>query len=348
MPSGVLAGVPIGVKAVEGLGAEQTRRMVAAGCVPIGLTSVPGKGTSWQTWGWTANGATRNPWCAEVTAGGSSAGSAAAVAAGIVPLATGSDGAGSVRIPAAWCGVVGLKLTTGRLAPRDRAGLTAPGPIARTVADVAAAFDALADTRTALDPFPRRLRAGWSTTLGFAHCDPEVAAVARAAAEALSDTLDLHPTPLRLTDPASTWTALRSRPSAAPAPPPVPPASPAVRADGQATPEQGAASPHPSAAPVRGVNDGRLADFFRAADVLVTPTVPYPPHGHDGPGERMNVALTWAFNLSGHPAITVPAGFTADGLPVGLQLVARHGEEATLLRVAADAERRLPWPFWRP
>ncbi|WP_285639409.1 amidase family protein [Lentzea sp. NBRC 102530] len=77
-----------------------------------------------------------------------------------------------------------------------------------------------------------------------------------------------------------------------------------------------------------------LDALFETADVLLTPTTPGPPHGHDGPGERINTALTWAFNLSGHPAISVPAGFDADGLPIGLQAVARHGREVDLVAVA--------------
>jgi amidase len=90
---------------------------------------------------------------------------------------------------------------------------------------------------------------------------------------------------------------------------------------------------------LRQENNRRLAEVFGRVDVLVTPTTPAGPHGHDGPGPAMNVSLTWAFNLSGHPAVTVPAGFSVDGTPVGMQLVARPGEEETLLRIAAAAER---------
>lgn len=133
-----LAGVPIGVKGRNGRRTAAARALVAAGCVPVGATSVPGPGTPWQTWGQGSGGRTVNPWRADRTPGGSSAGSAAAVAAGLVPMATGSDGAGSVRIPAAWCGVVGLKTTNGHLPSPDRTGLAAPGVLTRHASDATA------------------------------------------------------------------------------------------------------------------------------------------------------------------------------------------------------------------
>nr|WP_245744311.1 amidase family protein [Lentzea fradiae] len=77
-----------------------------------------------------------------------------------------------------------------------------------------------------------------------------------------------------------------------------------------------------------------LDELFETTDLLLTPATPGPPHGHDGPGARVNTALTWAFNLSGHPAISIPAGFDSAGLPVGLQAVARHGREADLVAAA--------------
>jgi amidase len=307
-----LAGVPLGVKASEGLGSVQARRLVAAGCIPVGATSVP-RGTSWQTWGYTDRGPTANPWRPDRTPGGSSAGSAAAVAAGLVPLATGNDGAGSLRIPAAWCGIVGVKLTNGLMPARDRAQLNASGPLARTVADAAAYLDAVLGTGLLSNASAGPLlpvRAIWSSTLGYADTDPALAAVARAAADRLvtAGVLQWIDHDVLLHDPQGAWHALR----------------------------QGLPA---SAAPLRIHNDRQLAAAFALADVIITPTTPVSAHGHDGPGDAMSVSLTWAFNLSGHPAISVPAGLGADGVPVGMQIIGRHHHEATLIQIAAAAKQ---------
>ncbi|MGW1952304.1 amidase [Streptomyces sp. NPDC001920] len=349
-----LAGVPIGVKGRHG--SRTAGPLLAAGCVAVGATSVPGPGTPWQTWGLGRHGRTVNPWRHDRTPGGSSAGSAAAVAAGLVPLATGSDGAGSVRIPAAWCGVVGLKVTNGRLPSTDRTGLMAPGVLARRVRDAAAYWQVMSEARPEGEPEPgtspgarqgHALRAGqdgvpgghrhgagapseapgeyavstavWSPDLGFDSPDPAVVAVARFAAARLADAGTLRLVrpdgPLRLHDPAPAWLSLR-------------------------TPGADTAPAHR----IRAANDSRLAALFADADLLLTPTAPTGPHGHAGPGDRYSTALTWAFNLSGHPAISIPAGLGPDGCPVGLQLVARHGAESLLLRVAQEAERQIgPW-----
>lgn len=312
-----LAGVPIAVKASEGAGSPQNRRLVAAGCVPIGATSVPGSGTGWQTYGSTGRGPTLNPLNAAWSPGGSSAGAGAAVGAGLVPLATGSDGAGSVRIPAAWCGAVGFKPTNGLLPARDRAGLNSPGVIVRDPADAMAYLRAAAPVAAAA-PAPATtagtLRVVWSPTLGYADTAPAVAATALRALDriARAGLCRLVDHPLELRDPAPAWTALR-----------------AGAADG-------------STGALLQANARALRAVFEEADLLATPTTPHPPHGHEGPGPRMSVALTWAFNLSGHPAITLPAGRTPDGEPVGLQLIARHHADARLLEAAAAWHGRPP------
>ena len=187
-PVGVLAGVPIAVKGRGGLSDVQTGRLRAAGAIPIGVTSTP-RGGGPQTWGYTDRGPTRNPWCGDLSPGGSSAGSAAAVAAGVVPLATGSDGAGSSRIPAAWCGVFGYKPTTGLLPSRDPTGLAVPAPLARHPDDLRFWADVVlfGGRSTALEITGPARTAAWSSDLGYAmpHLDEEVVTVARQAAERL-------------------------------------------------------------------------------------------------------------------------------------------------------------------
>lgn len=309
-----LAGVPIAVKGRHGL--RVAGPLLAAGCVAVGATSVPGPGTPWQTWGLGARGRTVNPWRADRTPGGSSAGAAVAVAAGLVPLATGSDGAGSVRIPAAWCGVTGLKTTAGRLTSADRTGLAVPGVLARSASDAAHWWEVVSQEPVPTGGTPLPVTAAWSSGLGFAGPDPEPVALARAAVERLVTAgvvrLVRPRVPLRLTDPGPAWLALRT-PGADPA----------------------------EAHRVRAENDRRLTGLFAEAELLLTPTTPTSPHGHDGPGDRYSTSLTWAFNLSGHPALSLPAGFGADGCPAGLQLVAPHGREALLLAVAREAEVRV-------
>ncbi|MFD6321284.1 amidase family protein [Streptomyces sp. NPDC058442] len=328
-----LAGVPIAVKGRHGLRAAGP--LLAAGGVAVGATAVPGPGTPWQTWGLGAHGRTVNPWRADRTPGGSSAGAAVAVAAGLVPLATGGDGAGSVRIPAAWCGVVGLKVTNGRLPSPDRTGLAAPGILTRTAADAVAWWRAVSPPPTAAEVPPSGPRtAVWSPDLGFADPDEEPVALARAAVDRLVDAGVVRlvrppraPRPVRavhpirsaepplLLDPAPAWLALRA----------------------PGGPRPDLAEAHR----VREANDRRLACLFAHAELLLTPTAPTAPHGHEGPGDVYSTALTWAFNVSGHPALSLPAGFGSDGCPAGLQLVAPHGREALLLAVARAAE---PWP----
>ncbi len=308
-----LAGLPFAVKGRAGIRSYAARRLIAAGAVPVGATSVPGPGTAWQTWGQGADGRTVNPWRADRTPGGSSAGSAVAVAAGMVELATGSDGAGSVRIPAAWCGVFGLKTTNGLLPSPDRSGLAAPGVL---TSSVAGAQTYLRHVLDADEPLPTRLPvpAVFSPRLGFAEVDPEVAAVVRGAVERLvaAGVVRLVPGGCDLLDPARAWTAIR------------------------------AGTPSPSAKALRTHNNRTLDALFARTPLLLTPATPNRPHGHEGPGDTYSTALTWAFNLSGHPAASVPAGFTPDGCPVGLQLVADRGADAELLGAARAVEAASP------
>lgn len=310
-----LAGLPFAVKGPAGIRSYAARRLIAAGGVPVGATSVPGPGTVWQTWGQGRHGRTVNPWRADRTPGGSSAGSAVAVAADLVELATGSDGAGSIRIPAAWCGVFGLKTTNGLLPSPDRSGLAAAGVIARSAAGAERylrhVLDDYAPPAAPAPPLP----AVYSPDLGYADVDPEVEAVVRGAVGRLvaAGAVTLLDGDCALLDPAAAWIAIR----------------------GGGPYQDGARS-------VRGENDRRLDALFARTPLLLTPTTPNRPHGHEGPGDTYSTALTWAFNLSGHPAATLPAGFTQDGCPVGLQLVAGRGEDVSLLGTARAVENALP------
>ncbi|MFI8195569.1 amidase family protein [Streptomyces sp. NPDC085942] len=324
-----LGGLPFAVKGASGIRSYAARRLIAAGGVPVGATSVPGPGTYWQTWGQGAHGRTANPWRADRTPGGSSAGAAVAVATGMAELATGSDGAGSVRIPAAWCGVFGLKTTNGLLPSPDRTGLASAGVLAGSAAraerwlrhvledggPTAARAPAPFPPAPAPGPVPRPLPVVYSDDLGFAEVDPEVAAVVRAAVDRLvaAGAVHLLERDAGLLDPVGAWTAVR-----------------------------GGAPDDPAAVRVRRVNDERLAALLDGGALLLTPATPNRPHGHEGPGDLYSTALTWAFNLSGHPAASLPAGFTGDGCPVGLQVVAPHGADVRLLAAARALEDALP------
>ncbi|WP_371790747.1 amidase [Streptomyces sp. NBC_01471] len=311
-----LSGVPFAVKGPAGIRGYAARRLRAAGAVPVGSTAVPGPGTHWQTWGLGAHGPTRNPWRPDRTPGGSSAGSAVAVATGMVPLATGSDGAGSVRIPAAWCGVLGLRTTAGLLPSPDRTGLASAGVLAADAAGAQAYLRSVTGRyEPSLPEFP--VPAVWSSDLGFAEVDDEVERVARRAVErmAAAGLVRLDATSYALLDPCDAWLAVRGG---------QPDLATAVRAE----------------------NDHRLASLFARTPLLLTPVTPNRPHGHEGPGERYSTSLTWAFNLSGHPAASIPAGFDPDGCPVGLQIVAAHGQDASLVELARAAELIMKRRAW--
>ncbi|MDG9704354.1 amidase family protein [Streptomyces sp. DH37] len=332
-----LAGVPIGVKGTAGLRAGPARRLLAAGCVAVGATSVPGPGTRWQTWGLGAGGRTANPWRPDRSPGGSSAGSAAAVAAGMVPVATGTDGAGSVRIPAAWCGVLGLKTTNGRLPTADRSGLAAPGVLVRHAADLAAWLECVLGVRAGnagggAGGTGGPVTAVWSPDLGYAESEAEVVRVVREAVDRLAAAGVVRLVPPAgeagavLLDPGPAWLALRG------------PGGERTRADMRADMRADTRADRARAERTRAENDGRLDALLAGARLLLTPATPNRPHGHDGPGERYSTALTWAFNLSGHPAVSVPAGLTGDGCPAGLQIVAARGAEPLLAGVVRAAE----------
>ncbi|MFF8465610.1 amidase family protein [Streptomyces griseus] len=310
-----LGGLPFAVKGPSGIRSFAARRLLAAGGSPVGATSVPGPGAHWQTWGLGPHGRTVNPWRADRTPGGSSAGSAVAVAAGMAELATGGDGAGSVRIPAAWCGVFGLKTTNGLLPSPDRSGLASAGVLARSATAAEPYLRHVLDGYEPVTAPALPLPAVYSEDLGYAEVDPEVAAVVRAAVDRLvaAGTVRLLGREAALLDPVGAWTAVR-----------------------------GGAPDDPGAVRVRRENDERLDALLAGGALLLTPATPNRPHGHEGPGALYSTALTWVFNLSGHPAASLPAGFTGDGCPVGLQVAAARGADVRLLAAARAVEGALP------
>jgi aspartyl-tRNA(Asn)/glutamyl-tRNA(Gln) amidotransferase subunit A len=354
--------------------APLVRRLREAGAVIVGKTTVPEfgwKGDSGNPLGEPA----RNPFDTSRTAGGSSGGAAAAVAAGMGPLAQGGDGAGSIRIPAAFCGVVGLKPSHGRI-PYAPAGalelLVSEGPLARTVADAALMLDALAgpDPRdrlslpldgdaflAACDGAVEGLRIAWSPDLGHASVAPEVAAVVGEAVsvlEALGARVervdpgwpDPHDELLALF--ATAYAGMELDGYGLDDPPP----------DARALLDPGLArlverGTRYSAAELTAVHLRRLRyceqvrRFMERYDLLLTPTLPVTAFaaGADHPPGTTDygwVPFTYPFNLTGLPAISVPAGL-AGGLPAGLQIVGRWRADRTVLRAAAAFERARPW-----
>jgi amidase len=362
--------------------AEVVRRLRAAGAVIIGKTNVP-ELCLWPFTETATFGATRNPWDLQRAPGGSSGGSAAAVAAGLVGAALGSDGAGSIRIPSAWCGLFGLKPQRGRvsLAPKARGwhGLSVTGVLTRRVADTAlfhdvasGATDLDADrapppevsfARAAATP-PGRLRIAFSTRIPAG----VVASLDSDGERALRDTVELLRSlghELIERDPDYGWgTALAL----------VPRYLAGAHQDAQALahPERlerrtrmvarlgGLVAPalleRSLAAEAEFAR--RLNGVFAEHDVLLTPATAMPPpsigklQGRGAPW-TLNAVAGWVpyngvWNVTGQPAASVPAGLGADGLPRGVQLVGRPNDETTLLSLAAQLEAERQWAQLRP
>ncbi|MFC3961970.1 amidase [Nocardia jiangsuensis] len=347
-----------------------TARMRADGMVFLGKTTTPE--IAWKAVTDSAlTGITRNPVAPSTTAGGSSGGSAAAVAAGMGPVSVGTDGGGSIRIPAAFCGIVGFKPTHGRvpLFPASPFGpLAHAGPMTRTVEDAALLLDILAlpDPRdpTALAPAlaafrdevhrdVRGSRVAWSPDLGFATVDPEVAAITEAAVRRLAAAgLAVTAADPGFGDPLDAfeilWAAGAATMLAGF------PAGSRERVD----PGLGAAWDRGDAVSAVEYLEARnvaaqlgiaMGTFHRDHDVLITPTVPIPAFeaGHDvPPGSGLRgwpewTPFTYPFNLTQQPAISIPVGRTATGLPVGLQIVGPRHSDDLVLAVARYAEQVL-------
>lgn len=404
---GPLAGVPVAIKDLVSTAGIRTtfgsplyadnipdeddvvvERLLLAGAIVIGKTN-----TSEFGYGPVGHNrlfpTTRNPWNLGLTPGGSSAGSAAAVAAGIVPLAIGSDGGGSIRVPAALTGIFGIKPSMGRVPVypgcRDERmpgasgweALEHIGPLTRTVADAALALSVLVGP-TAKDrhsiPSERSdwldfgaaglagLRIAFTADCGFATVDNEVASIAERAATVFAAELGaiVEPALPEIGDTQAVFEALV-----------------ALDTDRVGLRRMGREQGYRFEGSLGRLLDASWdADVFTAAilerkricnvlwrfmqryDLLLTPTVAAAaiPIGLDGPSEIGGFSVSpsaWtpfsAFsNLTGQPAASVPAGFTADGRPVGLQIVGRHLDDIGVLRAAACFEAARPWQHLWP
>lgn len=393
-----LLGVPIAVKddtdvagevtafGVDGdfspktVDAEAVRRLRAAGAVIVGKTNTCEYGQLPFTSG-AAFGYTRNPWQREHTPGGSSGGSAAAVAAGLVPAALGSDGAGSVRIPSSWTNLVGIKPQRGRIStwPRRETfnGLTVNGTLTRTVADAATLLDAAAgphpgDRHTpeplglgdAIGHDPGRLRIAISLRIPFTATktalDPEAEAGVRRIAATLR-TLGHTVTVADLHYGILVGASFLPRSMAG------------IRAVHQETPDArvdartmanvrlGGILRGPVLWAARGVEPllhKQFGSFFDDFDLVLAPTTATPAPraeeiddiGVSATNHLITAACpyTWPWNVLGWPSVTVPAGFTDSGLPVGAQLMGTANSEKLLVSVAAQLESELHWERIRP
>jgi aspartyl-tRNA(Asn)/glutamyl-tRNA(Gln) amidotransferase subunit A len=354
--------------------APATARLREAGAILLGKTATPEFGCKGET-NSLLTGITRNPWNPSKTSGGSSGGTAAAVAAGMGPLSVGTDGAGSVRIPAAFCGNVGMKPSFGRVPayPLSFFGTVSHlGPHALCVRDAALMLNVLSrpdvrdwtslppeerDYTAGLDQGIRGLRVAWSPTLGYAkNVDAEVAVACERAARHLSELgAEVEAIDPGIEDPleitcglwfVGAWTLWNTLTAAQQA---------LTDPDFAAEARLGAGF---SALEVqqlnlrRGALGSHLRQFMQRFDLLVTPTVAVPafearPAGH---AEMTPAAfLGWTpfsypFNLTQQPACTVPCGLTAAGLPIGLQFVGPMFADALVLRAARAYETLRPVP----
>ena len=341
---------------------EVVRRLRGAGAVVVGVTKMPEMGLWATTDG--PDGPARNPWSLDRTPGGSSGGSAAAVAAGLVPIAHGNDGLGSVRIPAACCGLIGLK--PGRdvipvdLGPDGWLGLVEHGILATTVADATLGFSVLAGRSPAKLTPPDKLRIGValrSPVQGVRPDEPNrdaVATAARLLGQAGHDTVTAEPSysaGLGLTG-LLTWFAAAYRDADASGLD-LKKLQPRTRRHirlGKIAWQRGWVRQQQRDA----WRDKCIAFFHdRKIDVLLTPalaTTPPPAEGHSAGSWRRNMltnvryapyAAPW--NIAGLPAIVVPIGIRPDGLPVGVQFIGRPDSELLLLSIAGQLEVANPW-----
>jgi amidase len=375
-----LAGYPLtfGSKAFEDYSLPvdffPVARLKEEGCPILGKTNLSEFGTR-PTTEHGLFGATHNPWHLDHSAGGSSGGAAAAVAAGLCAFAHGTDGGGSVRIPASCCGVVGLKPSRGRISAgpllgEHWAGLSTDGAIARTVADAAAGLDAMVghlpgdaywsdiDGRyaDAATPTDRKLRIGFALK-SSAKVEEEVAGCVRDVARLLEGLghrvteggPDTEPfrAPMQLIVVAG----LGSLPIADES------KLEPFNALGLALGKQLTAVDYVRSVDAIRMHSRIVIDFWETHDILITPTLPRTAPRLNTLGvdlasagdEYMDfISFTFPFNCTGQPAISLPLGVDSSGLPIGVQLVGPPRGEALILGLAAQLEQAMPWSGRRP
>jgi aspartyl-tRNA(Asn)/glutamyl-tRNA(Gln) amidotransferase subunit A len=348
-----------------------TARLREAGAVILGKTTTPEFG--WKAIGDSPlTGISRNPWHLDHTPGGSSAGAAAACAAGIGPLHVGSDGAGSIRIPSAFCGIFGIKATFGRVPayPASPMGtLSNVGPMTRNVRDAALMLNVLSgsddrdpfglppdgrDWRDGIDDGVRGLKVAYSSDLGYAKVDPDIAAAVATAARrfeelgaSVEEVREVFPSPRDAL--MTIWAAGTARVMAGL------PKGRASECDPgfAAVAEKGAgisAADFLAAEAERFALSVRMAEFHRKYDLLLTPMMPVPalPVGQDlnDPATERDwidwSPFSYPFNMTRQPAATVPCGLTSGGLPIGLQIVGPLYADDRVLRAARAFEATQP------
>lgn len=355
------------------------RRLREAGFVIVGKTNTPEFGTVAFTES-ELNGSTLNPWNPELTPGGSSGGAAAALAAGLVPIAHGTDGGGSIRIPASCCGVFGLKPSRGRVSTApftSLEGLSTSGPLARSVADAAAFLDVVAGyepgdpwwTPPPERPFaeevsiePGRLRVAITAEPPV---DTPVHPDSRLALTAAASLLeDLGHDVVEATPP---WTGTglidafiavwQVGPTLYPVDPEL--LTPFNR-DLAAVARRASAADYARAVLELQTAARRIVAFWKDVDVVLTPTLALPPvpigwqeEGVSGAIEQLHrntvfTPFTAIANLTGQPAVSLPLHWNDEGLPIGVQAIGSPAGEAQLLRLAAQLEEARPWRQKRP
>jgi aspartyl-tRNA(Asn)/glutamyl-tRNA(Gln) amidotransferase subunit A len=394
---GPLAGVPVSIKDLTPTRGIRTargslvdpdwipeedapvvERLYAAGAVMLGKTNTPELGWKGDS-GNRVFGPTFNPWKLDRTAGGSSGGAAAAVAAGLGPLAQGSDGAGSIRIPASFCGIFGFKQSFGlvpQFPPSAVGDLSHMGPMTRTVRDAALMLNAMAgaDPRDRLswssgidylDGLERGitgLRVAWSPTLGYAALSPDVQDQTERAAQFFASLgCQVENVDPGLPNPAWIIDAMWAGAMAGYFAGRLDDVRDLIDSGLLAVVERSASL---SAAELANAQQQRntyytgMRQFMESYDLLLTPTLPATAFtaGLDAPDEWPRSTLTpldwtpftYPFNLTGQPAATVPCGFDREGLPIGLQIVGRWRDDTTVLRAAVAFEEAMPWSATRP